>query len=82
MGLPASLEVDSPSDLKSDNNDLTSHRSYKGWLKRAKTRGTANALTATLNSTFTIRTRHCQYAADAGAKSPTKKYNGENYAEI
>jgi hypothetical protein len=82
LGLPASLEVDSPDDFKSNKNDLTDHRSYKRWLKCAKTRGTANALTVTLKSTFTTRTRRCQSAADAGAKSPTKKYNGENHAEI
>jgi len=49
----------------------------KGCLKLAKTLGTENAVTATLNSTFTTRTKLCPSAAVAGAKSPTKTLNGE-----
>jgi len=44
----------------------------KGCQKLAKTLGTENAVTATLNSTFITRTRLCPSVAVAGAKSPTK----------
>lgn len=44
----------------------------KGCLKLAKTLGTESALTITLNSTFTTRTKPCLSAAVAGAKSLTK----------
>jgi hypothetical protein len=44
----------------------------KGCLKPAKILGTENALAATLNSTFTTRTKPCLSVAVAGAKSLTK----------
>lgn len=49
----------------------------KGCLKLAKTLGTENAVTVTLNSTFTTRTNLCPSVAVAGAKSPTKTLNGD-----